>query len=87
MRVFKIPAALASQYKGSGWALAAIRDGAVVEIIYLRDILPCEEFEDSDGKFIPSAIMDTRVGVASKKLDSVGAVSIGMLSAVEFCEI
>lgn len=87
MRVFKIPETLAAQYKGCGWALAAVRDGEVVELIYLRDILPCKEFEDDDGKFIPFAIMDARVGAASKKLDAVGAVSIGMLSAGEFCEI
>lgn len=38
--VIEIPDALADRYKGCGIALAAIRNGTIVGLVYVRDILP-----------------------------------------------
>ena len=40
MNVYPIPSALDAAYRGAGHALAAIKGGVLVDLIYLRDLLP-----------------------------------------------
>lgn len=82
MNVFPIPAEMAAAYKGTGHALAALNDGRIVEILYLRDLLP--DFEPDD---VENAIQDARLAPSIKHLSSLGDVSVGMCSCWEFCEL
>lgn len=82
MNVFPIPDELDSAYKGSGHALAAVRNGRVVDLLYLRDLLP--DFEPADPE---TAIKDVRLASAIDHLSTRGDVSIGMCSCWEFCEL
>ena len=82
MNVYPIPDDLAAAYKGSGHALAAIKDGGPVDLIYMRDLLP-----DFDPANVESAINDARLAPTIAHLASIGDVSIGMCSCWEFCEL
>ena len=79
MTTFPIPDELAAAYKGSGHALAAIKDGALRDILYLRDLLP-----DFDSDNVQSAITDRRLAPTIAHLNALGDVSIGMASCWEF---
>lgn len=85
MNIFPIPEALAEKYKGSGPALASIdTEGNVVDIRYIRDIVPT--FDDEVAS-VSDVVSDPRIGSASLDMNKRGEVSIGMLSAWEFCEL
>lgn len=80
MNTLPIPDEMA--YQGSGHALAAIKDGAIIDLLYLRDLLPGFEPEDAEA-----AITDSRIAPTIAHLSSLGEVSIGMCSCWEFCEL
>lgn len=82
MNTYPVPDQLADAYKGSGHALAAVKDGLLIDLLYLRDLLP--DFQPDDTK---SAIKDVRLSPSIKHLSSLGDVSIGMCSCWEFCEL
>lgn len=82
MKTLPIPDALAGAYRGSGHALAAIRDGEIADFIYLRDLLP-----DFDPDGIERAIADARLAPTIAHLARLGEVSVGMCSCWEFTEI
>jgi hypothetical protein len=50
--VFKIPDTLEKRYHGSGYAMASVTGGQVVNLIYLRDVLP--EFDDEQSSVEPA---------------------------------
>lgn len=82
MNTFPIPDDLAGAYKGSGHALAAVKGGRLIDLLYLRDLLP--DFEPEDAE---TAIKDVRLAPSIKHLSSLGDVSVGMCSCWEFCEL
>ena len=84
MNVYKIPEALASKYNGSGYAMAASLNGELVDIVYLDDVLP--DFDGSRAAML-AAMQDDRLGPTVRRLQALGSVHAGMLSAWEFCEL
>lgn len=82
MTTFPIPDALAATYKGSGHALAAVKDGELRELLYLRDLLP-----GFAPELVEYAMKDARLAPTIAHLASLGEVSIGMASSWEFTEL
>lgn len=82
MSTFPIPDELADAYKGSGHALAAVKDGQLRDLLYLRDLLPNFRPED-----VETAIRDAHLAPAIRHLEQLGEVSVGMCSCWEFCEL
>lgn len=82
MNVYSIPDSLADAYKGAGHALAAIKGGALVDLLYLRDLLP-----DFNPDKAAQAITEHRLAPTIRHLAAQGDVSIGMCSSWEFCEL
>ena len=82
MNVYPIPDALTNAYHGAGYALAAVKNGALVDLLYLSDLLP-----DFDPGRVRDFIGDYRLSETIRHLDSLGAVSLGMCSCWEFCEL
>jgi hypothetical protein len=84
MNVFPIPEALASKYHGAGYALAAVLEGSVIDLVYLREALPDFGEERQDAL---AAIDDPRIAPTVRRLQALGQVSIGMCSGWEFVEL
>lgn len=84
MNVYKIPNALAHKYQGSGCALAASANGVLVDICYMRDLLP--DADDSIAN-LPALLDDVRLAPTVRFLSSLGDVHVGMCSALEFVEL
>lgn len=82
MPTLPIPAELAAAYRGGGHALAAIKDGRLIDLLYLRDLL--SGFDPDNAE---SAINDVRLAPTIAHLSSIGAVSVGMVSCWEFTEL
>lgn len=85
MNVWPIPDRLASAYKGMGIALAAHSGGRLLDLIYLRDLLP--EWQDHADMNPAQFIRDHRLEPTIRHLESLGSISIGMCSCWEFCEM
>lgn len=93
MNVYKITDALASQYHGAGWALAAIAGGQVVALRYIADVAP-DTVADAVAEGGPHAAFFVRQWLATaeagpvvRELQALGQVSVGLCSAWEFCEL
>lgn len=84
MNVFKVPDTLASKYHGAGLALAATRNGVLINIAYLEDVLPDFGGDVADAR---DAISDPRLGPTVRVLQALGEVHVGMLSSWEFVEL
>lgn len=83
----KITDAVAHQYHGAGWALAAIVGGEVVAIRYIADIAPeIDEQLDTDHAsfFIRQWLNAPAAAPHVRELQALGSVSVGMCSAWEF---
>lgn len=94
MRTLQIPDNLSSQYKGAGWAMAAIDGGVVVKLIYLEDVSTSfvkmcggEGFENRAAIFVKQAIQLPEIGPTVRELQVLGEVSVGMCSSWEFVEM
>lgn len=75
-----IPTTLSDRYRGSGYAIAMIRDGQIIDLRYMRDIIGRDGADDA-------AINDHRVGAEILLLRAAhpGAdVHVGMCSCWEF---
>jgi hypothetical protein len=77
-----IPDDLAGAYKGSGHALAAIHDGVIRDLLYLRDLIP--DFGPED---VETAIKNIRLAPTIEHLENLGKVSVGMVSCWEYNEL
>lgn len=84
MQVFKIDGAMESKYHGSGYAMASVTGGKIVNLIYLRDVI--EEF-DEERDSLPAILNDDRLGPSVRLLQSTGEVFVGMCSCYEFVEL
>lgn len=82
MTIIPIPDELAAAYKGSGHALAAVKDGMLRDLLYLRDLLP-----NFDPDRVGEAITDHRLTSTIAHLSNLGDVSVGMCSCWEFVEL
>lgn len=82
MTVYKINDTLASKYHGSGHALVAVTGGQVVDLVYLKDVLP-----DFEPDRLQTAINDERLAPTVRRLQVLGDLSIGMLSCWEFVKL
>lgn len=80
--VFAIDRHLADKYHGSGHALAAVRDGSLVDLVYLSDLYPDRVLVDEVA--VEAAINDERTGPVIDRLQALGQVYVGMCSCNEF---
>lgn len=92
MNVYKITDALASQYHGSGWALAAITGDQVVALRYIADVVP-DQIADAVAEggqhaafFVRQWLATAQAGPVVRELQALGQVSVGMCSCWEFVE-
>jgi hypothetical protein len=85
MNVYKVPETLYDKYHGCGHALVATSNGALMDIVYLRDVI--EEYDDEDDSALRNALDDRRIGPTVRYLQSLGEVHIGMCSCYEFIEL
>lgn len=71
------------KYNGNGYALAAVKNGNLIDYVYIRQLLENEpEVVDID------LINNPAIGAASKRLAQGGAsVSFGMISCYVFVEL
>lgn len=93
MRVYPIPEALAGQYQGAGWALAAIAGGRPVALRYIADVAPesVAEAVAEGGQhaafFVRQWLGTDQAAPVVRELQALGNVSAGMCSAWEFVEL
>ena len=92
MTVYPIHDALAGQYHGAGYALAATAGGQMVALRYLVDVAPELDEPLSEGgqtarAAVQSWIKSDAAGAAVRELQALGDVRVGMWSALEFCEL
>lgn len=85
MTAMNIPDTLADLYKGCGTALAAVEGGTIVDLVYLRDILP----DANDGpESLVRLLGAPGIGRAALKLlKAADQVYAGMISTWEFMPI
>ena len=80
-------------YKGAGWALAAITGGQVTRLIYLDDVAEDVIMDDNGDEYpdvkrrITLWTGTTAAGQYVRELQALGEVSIGMCSCGEFVEL
>ena len=86
MQVFKVGDAADRFYKGSGHAVAAVKNGEVVDLIYIQDFI--KEFNvDENGKPnmpLPAVVADPRLIVPVNSLIPQGKIFYGIAGAREF---
>jgi hypothetical protein len=89
--VYRVPEKLQKFYKGSGHGICAIRDGKIVKMAYLRDIIPDVEFlsepnndEESPLVDLKKITTDPRVGIVAMDFNHEGEIFLGMFSGHEF---
>ena len=93
MTVYPIGEALAAQYRGAGWALAAVTGGQVVALRYVDDVAPTEvadtvaEGGQHAAFFVRQWLGTSEAAPVVRELHALGAVSVGMCSAWEFVEL
>lgn len=79
MNVYPIPDSLAHHYKGSDIALAAIAEGDVAALIYIRDLVP--DFGDTVSAAWTDLAENPRVAEVARALETdFGHVVIAMVS-------
>jgi hypothetical protein len=83
--VMEIPATLADRYKGRGLALAAIKDETIVDLVYIRDILP--DADESPESLFRLARNPDFGSAAAKLCKSADGAFAGMVSTWEFTPI
>ena len=83
--VFPVPDHLGEKYQGAGHALAASLGGELVDLVYIRDVL--DDFDPDEPDALARAIDDARLGPTVRRLQSLGAVHVGMASSWEFIEL
>lgn len=91
MTVYPIPDALASAYRGAGYALAATSAGQLVALRYLADLAPELDDDLAEGGATARAAAQRWIGTdaagpAVRELQALGQVHVGMCSAWEFVE-
>jgi len=93
MNVFKIGDSLENQYKGAGYALAAVVAGQVVALRYVEDVA---SGEIADALIDPGAhgaffvrqwLNSAEAAPVVRELQALGEVSVGMCSSWEFVEL
>ena len=92
MNTHAIPESLSRQYHGSGWAVAAITGGQLVDLRYVSDLAPELTDDLIEGGSIARAavqkwIASDAAGSAVRELQALGDVSVGMCSCGEFVEL
>lgn len=91
-KTYPIPEALAGQYHGAGYALAAIAGGQPVALRYVADLAPAlDDVLMEGGTEARQAVMQwvgsDAAGPTVRELQALGEVSAGMCSAWEFVEL
>jgi hypothetical protein len=91
--MYPINDAVASQYKGAGYALAAVTGGQIVALRYVRDVAPAQVSDavDEGGAhapfFVRQWIGSAEAGPVVRELQALGDVLVGMCSSREFVEL
>jgi hypothetical protein len=79
MRSYSIDDILMQGYAGAGWAIGAVRGGALVDFFYVRDFIA--DVEDRD---LEQALSSLRLSPAIDYLTQRGALVVGMCSCGDF---
>lgn len=92
MTVYPIPDALACQYHGAGYALAATAGGQMVALRYLVDVAPDLDEPLAEGgqtarAAVQSWIKSDAAATVVRELQALGEVHVGMCSSWDFCEL
>ena len=92
MKTYPIPEAVAGQYHGAGYALAATAGGQLVALRYLVDLAPELDEPIAEGgqparAAVQRWIASDAAGAVVRELQALGEVHVGMCSAWEFCEL
>ena len=92
MTVYPIPDILAGQYRGAGYALAAIAGGRIVALRYVADVAPALDETLCEGGAIARQVVQRWIssdaaGPTVRELQALGQVRVGMCSAWEFVEL
>lgn len=81
--VFKVGEALADKYQGAGHAMAAVVDRQIVDLVYIRHILP--DYDDEAGlSALQQAIASDPMIPIMLKLGARGDLFVGICSNWEF---
>lgn len=81
--VYKIEGDVANtKYQGAGHAIAAVTGNQVIDLVYLRDMLP--GLDEEDVAAVHRALEDDRLGPKMRELSALGELYIGMCSSYEF---
>lgn len=92
MNVYPIPDAVAGQYRGAGYALAASAGGQIVTLKYIEDIAPSLDADLAEGGMVARSavqrwVVSDAAGPAVRELQALGEVHVGMCSSWEFVEL
>lgn len=93
MQAYPITDQIAPQYKGAGYALAAIIGGQVVALRYVLDVATGEVADQiAEGGthaafFVRQWLQTDEAAPVVRELQALGQVSVGMASCWEFCEL
>ena len=91
LMAYPVNDAVASQYKGVGFALAAVTGGQIVALRYVRDVAPAQVVDavEDGGEhapfFVRQWIGSTEASPVVRELQALGDVLVGMCSSWEFC--
>jgi predicted ATPase len=81
--VYALKGAVAdSKYRGAGHGIAAVVGNQVVDLVYLRDVLP--ELDEEDAAAVQAALADDRLAPKVREMSVLGELFIGMCSCYEF---
>ncbi len=84
-KIFRIEKPLEAKYHGCGYAIAAVAGGQLIDLDYLGDLLPDLEIDTQDD--VLNALNDSRIAPTIRLFSTLGNVSVGMCSCMEFVEI
>ena len=81
--VYKLSDSVAeTKYRGAGHGIAAVAGNEVVDLVYLRDVLP--ELDEEDASAVHATLADDRLVPKVREMSALGELFVGMCSCYEF---
>jgi hypothetical protein len=81
--VYKLEGGVANtKYRGAGHAIAAIGSNQVIDLVYLRDLMP--NLDEDDPAAVQAALQDARLVPKVREMSALGELYMGMCSCYEF---
>ncbi len=82
-QVFKVEGVvLDSKYRGAGMAIAAVAGGAIVNLVYLRDVF--DNLDEDCHEEVMGVLDDPQLGPTVRELSAQGELFVGICSCTEF---